>query len=161
MRRLALIAVAIALTACSAAGAKFAEIQPPALPEDRGRLYILRERQVLYSIMPVTIGIDGQTIGTLRNGGFLTVDLPAGPKTITARALVSRVTARFDLEPARTVYVSLWAQPTGLPPPRGAIGLQRAYPMINETGLFSMAFLDESSAKAKLANLSLSDGCGR
>lgn len=151
------MAVAFAVAACSAAGPKFSDIRSPAVPENRGRLYILRERQALYSVMPATIDIDGQTIGRLRNGGFLMIDLPPGPKTITATVFVSRVSARFDLAAARTAYLSIRPQPTGLPPPRGAVGLRPAYRMIDEGSLFSITFLDEAAAMVTLAELSLSE----
>jgi hypothetical protein len=157
MQRLATIAAAVALVACSAAGPTTDEVSSRAVADGHGRLYVLREKRPVYSLVPVTISVDDRTVGTLRNGTYLAADLPAGAHTLTVAALLSRATTGFDLEPGKTVYVDIAMEPSGLPPPRSAIGGAPASPITAEPGLFSIRFLDEGAATAALAGLSPSD----
>jgi hypothetical protein len=53
----------------------------------------------------------------------------------------------------KTIYLLVMMEPSGSPPPRGAIGAAPKYRMLDEQGLFSIQFLDEQSATAALANL--------
>jgi hypothetical protein len=107
--------------------------------------------------LPVEISVDGRAIGTLRSGTYLATDLPPGAHGLTVAALISRATANFDLTPAKTTYVDVAMTPSGLPPPRGAIGAAPAYPITAEAGLFSIHFLEAREAAAKLADLTPSD----
>jgi hypothetical protein len=157
MQRLATIAAAVTLAACSAAGPTTDEIMSRRVADGYGRLYVLREKRTVYSLVPVTISVDDRTVGTLRNGTYLATDLPAGAHTLTAAALVSRASTRFALEPGETLYADIEMQASGLPPPRGAIGGAPASPITTEPGLFSIRFLDERAATAALAGLSRSD----
>ena len=157
MRRLAAIAAAVALAACSAAGPNTAEIVSRTVPDGHGRLYVLREKQTAYSLVPLTVSVGGRTVGTLRSGTYLATDLPAGAHTLAVRVLLSRATTGFELAPGETTYVDIAMEPSGLPPPRGAMRGAPAYPITAGPGLFSIRFVDEGAATAALAGLSPSD----
>ncbi len=157
MPRLAALAAAIALLGCSAAAPKTSEVVSRAIPDGEGRLYVLREKQTVYSLMPVTVSVDGRTIGTLRSGTYLATDLPAGTHNLTVAALLSRASTAFDLAAGKTVYVDIAMTASGLPPPRGALHGAPAYPITVEPGLFSIRFLDEGTAATALAGLTPAD----
>lgn len=148
---------ALALVACSAAGPKTAEITSRAVPAGHGRLYVLREKQAIYSVVPVTVSADGRSVGTLSSGTYLATDLPAGAHTLVVAILLSRVTTGFDLMPGKAIYVGIAMTPSGLPPPRGAVGAAPAYPISAAPGLFSLSFLDAGAATTALADLLPSD----
>jgi hypothetical protein len=142
-QRLATLAAAVALVACSAAGPNTTKIVSRTVPDGYGRLYVLREKQSIYSAVPVTISVDGRAVGTLRSGTSMARDLPRGAQTLTVAALLSRTSIDFDLKPG-TIYADIAMEPSGLPPPR-------------EPGLFSIHFLDEGTATAAFAGLAPSD----
>ena len=147
------LCAAAALVACSWAGPGSVESGARPLPEGYGRIYVLREKQVLYSAEPVTVSIDGATVGTLASGTYRSIDLPADPKSLTVALLLSRLTTHFDLDAGKSVYVMITMEASGLPPPRGAIGAAPSREVIDERGLFSIHFLDEPSAMAMLGSL--------
>ncbi len=157
MLRLAAIAAAVALAACSAAAPKTTETIAHPVAAGAGRLYVLRTRQTAYSLMPLTIRVDGRTVGRLRNGTYLATDLAAGTHTLTAAALLSRASTPFDLAAGQTLYADVAMTASGLPPPRGAQIGAPAYPITAEPGLFSIRFLDEGGAAAALAGLTPMD----
>jgi hypothetical protein len=145
------LCLALALAACSPTGPGRLETGAPAVQAGHGRIYALREKQELYSAEPVTLSIDGKTIGALAGGTYRSVEVPAGAKSLTVSALLSSLTTHFDLDAGATAYVLIAMEPSGLPQPRGAVG---AAPLrIIDQGLFSIHFLDEPSAKALLAKL--------
>ena len=80
MRHFRAIAAALLLVACAAAAPKTRETLSQAVPEGQGRLYVLRERHTVYGALPLTISIDGKAAGTLENGAYLALDLPARPR---------------------------------------------------------------------------------
>jgi hypothetical protein len=151
--RMAAMGLGLALAACSSTGPGPAESGAPAAAAGHGWIYALRENQDLYSLTPVTLSIDGRTIGTLARGTYRSVEVPAGQKSLTVSALLSRLTTRFDLDAGATAYVLIATQPSGLPAPRGAVGAAPLRGASDQQGLFSVQFLDEPSAKALLAKL--------
>lgn len=157
MRHLGAIAAALLLVACAAAAPKTRETLSQAVPEGEGRLYVLRERQTVYSALPLAISIDGTAAGSLHSGAYLALDLPGAPHRLTVAALLSRASAPFELKPGESVYVEIAMTASGLPPPRGAVGGRPAYPIVAETALFSIRFLDEGAAQRALASLSPAD----
>jgi hypothetical protein len=146
--------VAVTLAACSATNPNSVAVLNRPIPENEGRVYVLRESQLLYSIEPLTVSVDEKDLGTLASGTFLVADLPVGPKTLQVAVLLSRSTTTFDLRPGGTVYILVAMKPSGLPPPSGAIAAAPAYPITDEPGLFSIRFLDRPSAMAELHRLS-------
>jgi hypothetical protein len=137
LRRFRAIAAALLLAACAAAAPKTREIVSHAVPEGEGRLYVLRERHTVYSALPLTISIDGKAAGTLENGAYLALDLPAAPHRLGVAALLSHASAPFELKPGENLYVEIAMTASGLPPPRGAVGGGPAYPIVAETELFA------------------------
>jgi hypothetical protein len=146
----AFLLVAAILAACSATNPNSIAVLNRPIPADEGRIFVLRESQVLYSIQPLTVSVDGKDLGTLTSGTFLVADVPAGPKTLQVRLLLSRSITTFDLRPGGTVYILVALKPSGLPPPSGAIAAAPAYPLTDEPSLFSIYFLDQPSAMAEL-----------
>lgn len=157
MKQLAVIAAAIALAACSSAGPKTSEIISRAIPGGDGRLYVLREKQTSYSLMPLTISVGGRTVGTLRRGTYLATDLPAGEHAVTVALYLSRARTGIDLKPGETIYMAVAIKPSGLPPPRGAVRGAPRSPVTAEPSLFSIRFLDQAAARSALAGLLPSD----
>ena len=151
--RLAALGLGLTLAACSPTGPGPAETSAPAMAAGHGRIYALREQQDLYSLAPVTLSIDGRSIGTLPRGTYRSVEVAAGQKSLSVSALLSSVTTRFDLDAGATAYVLIATQPSGLPAPRGAVGAAPLRGVSDPQGLFSIQFLDEPSAKALLAKL--------
>jgi hypothetical protein len=150
---IAALSLALALVACSPTGPGPVESGAPAVAEGHGRIYALREKQEIYSVEPVTLGIDGRTIGTLAGGTYRSVEVPAGQNSLTVSALLSSLTTHFDLDAGATAYVLIAMEPSGLPQPRGAVGAAPLRGGVDDQGLFSIQFLDEPSAKALLAKL--------
>jgi hypothetical protein len=151
--RMAALGLGLALTACSLTGQGTAENGSPAAAAGQGRIYALRERQDRFSVAPVTLSIDGRTIGTLARGTYRSVEVAAGQKSLTVSAWLSSMTTRFDLDAGATAYVLVATQPSGLPAPRGAVGAAPLRSAADQQGPFSIQFLDESAAKALLAKL--------
>jgi hypothetical protein len=151
--RMAALGLGLTLAACSLTGAGPAESSAPAVGAGHGWIYALREKQDLYSLAPVTLSIDGRTIGTLARGTYRSVEVAAGQKSLTVSALLSSVTTRFNLDAGATAYVLIATQSSGLPAPRGAVGAAPLRSAADQQGLFSVQFLDEPAAKALLAKL--------
>jgi hypothetical protein len=84
---LTILVAAIALAACSTAEPHTAEVRSRAVPDGSRRLCVLREKQTIYSFLPVEISVDGRPIGTLRSGTYLATDLPPGAHGLTVAAL--------------------------------------------------------------------------
>jgi hypothetical protein len=147
------LCLGLMLAACSLTGAGPAESSAPAVGAGHGWIYALREKQDLYSLAPVTLSIDGRTIGTLARGTYRSVEVAAGQKSLTVSALLSSVTTRFNLDAGATAYVLIATQSSGLPAPRGAVGAAPLRSAADQQGLFSVQFLDEPAAKALLAKL--------
>ena len=77
-------AAILTLVGCAAAGPKFTESRfanEPA-PADRARIIVFRGSDI--NAGPVTIGIDGVTVGTLAQSGFLVADAEPGERQMTA-----------------------------------------------------------------------------
>ena len=151
--RMAALGLGLTLAACSLTGPGPAESSAPAMAEGHGRIYALRDRQDLFSVAPVTLSIDGRTIGTLARGTYRSVEVAAGQKSLTVSAWLSSMTTRFDLDAGATAYVLIATQPSGLPAPRGAVGAAPLRSAADQQGPFSIQFLDEPAAKALLAKL--------
>jgi hypothetical protein len=147
------LSLALMLVACSPTGPGPAESGAPVMAQGHGWIYALREKQQLYSAEPVTLSIDGNTLGPLAGGTYRSVEVPAGQKSLTVSALLSSLTTNFELDAGATAYVLISLQPSGLPPPRGAVGAAPLRGIIGDQSLFSVHFLDEASAKALLAKL--------
>jgi hypothetical protein len=150
---IAALSLALALVACSPTGPSPAESGAPGVAEGHAWIYALREKQVLYSAVPVTLSIDGKTVGPLAGGTYRSVEVPAGQKSLTVSALLSNMTTNFELDAGATAYVLITLQPSGLPQPRGAVGAAPLRGIVGDQSLFSVHFLDEASAKALLAKL--------
>jgi hypothetical protein len=78
------------LAACSAIGPAPSATPGGPIPDAHGRVFVLREKQMLYSAKPVSVSVDGMAVGDLASGTFLATDVPAGEKTLTVAALLSR-----------------------------------------------------------------------
>jgi len=151
-KTIAALCVATVIGGCAAIPPQIGGDARP-LADGFGRLYVLRQQQTLYSALPVTVSVDNAIIGTLASGTYRSADLPVGTKSLAVSALLSRLTTHFELPSSKTVYLLVTMEPSGSPPPRGAIGAAPAYRMLDEQGLFSIQFLEEQSATAALANL--------
>ncbi len=147
------LSLALALVACSPAGPGPAESDAPAVAAGHAWIYALRATQELYSAEPVTLSIDGKTIGALAGGSYRSVEVPAGQKSLTVSALLSSLTTHFDLDRGATAYILVTLEPSGLMQPRGAVGAAPLRGIVGDQSLFSVHFLDEPSAKALLAKL--------
>jgi hypothetical protein len=147
------LSLALALVACSAAGPGPVEGGAPAVAAGPAWIYALREKQELYSAEPVTLSIDGRTIGPLAGGTYRSLEVPSGQKSLTVSALLSSLTTRFELDAGATAYVLVTLEPSGLAQPRGAVGAAPLRGIVGDQSLFSVHFLDEPSAKALLAKL--------
>lgn len=157
MRHLAIIASAFALAGCAAPEPKTSAIISRAVPDGYARLYVLRDKQTVYSFMPVRVSVDGRTIGTLGSGTYLATDVPAGKYTLTVAVLLSRAITGLDLAPGESLYVDVAMKPSGLPPLRGAVRVPPERTVAAESGVFSISFLDERAATTVLATLSPAD----
>jgi len=125
---------------------------------DYARIVMLREQQELYSAEPVTVILNGRTIGTLGNGTFLSADVLAGTQSLTASIRLSQAFTTFDLRAGKTAYIVLKMESGNLMSAGGlGPGAQLALVPQGTSGqnLLSMHFVDESSAKTALAALPL------
>lgn len=147
------LSLALVLVACSPTGPGPAESGAPAVAAGHAWIYALREKQELYSAQPVTLSIDGKTIGPLAGGTYRSVEVSSGQKSLTVSALLSSLTTHFDLDAGATAYVLVTMEPSGLMQPRGAVGAAPLRGIVGDQSLFSVHFLDEPSAKALLAKL--------
>ena len=104
--RVALAAIGAILLAVEPSGAQSPEY---------ARIIVLREQQELYSAEPVTVILDGRTIGTLGNGTYLSADVLAGTKNLTASIRLSEAFTTVDLPAGKTAYIVLKMEPGSLP----------------------------------------------
>jgi len=154
MPRLAFLAAALALAACTAAApTTTTELAARPIAQGHGRLYVIRAHQAGYSALPLQVSVNGETVGPLADGSYLATELPAGASTLTVAAVLSRSSASFDLPPGATAYAAVSLAPVGSPPPRSAVGAAPAYPMAAEQSLFSIRFVDPAAAQGLLAQL--------
>ncbi len=81
---LALIIVALLLGGCGAAGPKFdkALLNSQPVPQNKARIYFLRESNAMEGGRSTPLEIDGSDVGKLKNGGFLIVDIEPGDHEI-------------------------------------------------------------------------------
>jgi hypothetical protein len=96
----------------SASGPQFSSLPQSPLAADQVRVYAFRDK-VLYlaqapHVVRATIAVDGRTVGSLANGGFLMADVPTGHHSVSA-ASASYLTVRyFDAVPGSEVYVQVY-----------------------------------------------------
>jgi hypothetical protein len=115
----------------NASGPRFDQIPPSDLSAGYGRIYAFRE-EVFYivqapHIVRPEVAIDGQPIGGLANGGFLTADIPAGRHafTVVSRGpLADQSVKYFDLASGSHVYIEVYdkSRMEGARAAAGAVG---------------------------------------
>jgi hypothetical protein len=99
----------------NASGPRFDQIPPSDLSAGNGRIYAFREKvfyivQARHIVRP-EVAIDGQPIGGLANGGYLTADIPAGRHafTVVSRGpLADQSVKYFDLVSGNRVYIEVY-----------------------------------------------------
>jgi hypothetical protein len=115
VKRTIAAAVFTLLTACgsiNASGPNFTELSTKPLAENHARVYVFRD-SVFYAMQASYIAksqifIDGQIIGWLANGGFVTTDISAGQHFITATSAGDPTTKYFNAVPATNIYIEIY-----------------------------------------------------
>jgi ribosomal protein L40E len=109
----------MALVACKECGAKVAAAAPtcPKCGVSRpgaatGKLVIMRSSAMTAAMYAVQVVVDGQLMGEVKNGGTITLDLPAGQRKVEVRGggmsraasirIVDGQTTRYQM------YFSAW-----------------------------------------------------
>ena len=106
MIRACLLAVATLVVAACATGPKLEEAAKgfPALKAGEGRVYLYRSSSMLGAALQPSINVNGKVVGNSKPGGFVYVDLPAGPVEVTTGTEVEKK-ATFMLAAGETRYV--------------------------------------------------------
>lgn len=101
-----LLLLAVALLAGCATGPKHAEVAKgfPTLKAGEGRVYLYRSNSMMGAALQPTIYVNGKAVGSSKPGGFVYVDLPAGPVEVTCGTEVEKK-ATFMLGAGETRYV--------------------------------------------------------
>lgn len=106
VRRLALFAIAAALTGCAASGPKFTqqEASTPKLSADKGRVYFYRADSFVGGGLRPQVTLDGAPIGKSTPGGYFYVDTNAGShEAVTSTEVANKLS--FVLDKGETKYV--------------------------------------------------------
>lgn len=116
MRVVTMIATCFSLylTGCvqSANGLKFNQVTQRSLEHGQARVYLFRGR-VTYlaqasAVVSARLQMDGKTIGGLKNGGFVELDVPAGRHFFTAGTQPELTAWYLDVPAATNVYFRIW-----------------------------------------------------
>jgi hypothetical protein len=106
VRRLALFAIAAALTGCAASGPKFTqqEASTPKLSADKGRVYFYRADSFVGGGLRPQVMLDGAAVGKSAPGGYFYVDTGAGShEAVTSTEVANKLS--FVLDKGETKYV--------------------------------------------------------
>lgn len=85
---LSITTLSLLLTACGATGTQFSGLTPPA--EGKSKIYVYRTSSMKGSGIHYDVHANDQTIGHIRNGGYISQELEPGNYEIWAKTEVRR-----------------------------------------------------------------------
>lgn len=88
MKKITLIVALLLLSACSATGSKFSDMQLP--DEGKARIYVYRPSAFIGGGMSFSVGVNQENIGRLKSGGYLTKQLSPGDYDVWAKTEAKR-----------------------------------------------------------------------
>lgn len=102
----------VILSGCSATGLKFEELVPNSL-NGKSELLIFRESKISASGSSFCTKINGESIGILKNGGFLRVEVEPGTHTVSM-PFSEELSIELEAEPNKTKFVEFTVGLAGL-----------------------------------------------
>ena len=114
LRLIHILIVCALFTGCStsASGPSFESLPQQPIAAGQSRIYVFRTNEFYLAQAPyianAPILLDGQPVAKLKNGGFVKLDVQAGPHSISALAGSDRSTRNVDAGAGTEVYVQLY-----------------------------------------------------
>ena len=113
IKNIFLFIILIALKSCAARGPAFTPASQPT--SDRSLIYIYRQTAFCASLVNFEVSIDGKSLASIPNGGYIYFYIPPGNYTLTAK-LAGRIhRSGLNTNPQETKYLELDPCPSGLP----------------------------------------------
>ena len=147
------------LVGCAAAGPKFTESRfanEPA-PADKARIIVFRGSDL--NVGPVTITIDGATVGSLAQSGFLVADADPGERQMTAATgyvPLGRSANAVSVQAGEISYFKISQRgERSLYPFLGPLGV--AFWLVDPQGEFRIEAQPQAIARREIAELKLSE----